>query len=208
MGPLVNEHYRGYAKDIHASGTHLLAIISDILDLSKAAAGKLELTETWLDAREVVRSACHLMQQRIDEAKLSFTVTVPPGAVSIYADERKLKQMLLNLLSNAYRFTPAGGGIECRLAVDPEGIVFAVSDTGIGIAAEHLDRVLKPFVQVEASYRRMHEGTGLGLALVKAMADLHGGHLRLDSTPGVGTTASVILPLARLKPGTATAAAE
>lgn len=208
MGPLVNEHYRGYAKDIHASGTHLLAIISDILDLSKAAAGKLELTERWFDARDVVRSACHLMQQRIDEAKLSLTVTVPPGDVSIYADERKLKQMLLNLLSNAYRFTPAGGGIGCRLAVDSEGIVFAVSDTGIGIAAEHLDRVMKPFVQVEASYRRMHEGTGLGLALVKAMADLHGGHLRLDSTPGAGTTASVILPLARLKSGTATAAAE
>jgi signal transduction histidine kinase len=208
MGPLVNEHYRGYAKDIHASGTHLLAIISDILDLSKAAAGKLELTESWFDAREVVRSACHLMQQRMDEARLSFAVTVPPGDVGIYADERKLKQMLLNLLSNAYRFTPPGGRIGCRLAVASEGIVFAVSDTGIGIAAEHLDRVLKPFVQVEASYRRMHEGTGLGLALVKAMAELHGGHLRLDSTPHVGTTAFVILPLARLKSGAAAAAAE
>jgi signal transduction histidine kinase len=208
MGPLVNEHYRGYAKDIHASGTHLLAIISDILDLSKAAAGKLALSESWFDARDVVRSTCHLMQQRIDEARLSFAVTVPPGEVSIYADERKLKQMLLNLLSNAYRFTPPGGRIGCRLAVASEGIVFAVSDTGIGIAAEHLDRVLKPFVQVEASYRRMHEGTGLGLALVKAMADLHGGHLRLDSTPGMGTTAFVFLPLTRLKSGTVTAAAE
>jgi signal transduction histidine kinase len=208
MGPLVNKHYVGYAKDIYASGTHLLAIISDILDLSKASAGKLELAESWFDAREVVNSACRVVRQRIDGAGLSLITTLPLGEVSIYADERKLKQILLNLLSNAYRFTPEGGRLECRLALESEGIVFAVSDTGIGIAAEHLDRVLKPFVQVEPSYRRMHEGTGLGLALVKAMAELHGGHLRLDSTPGAGTTAFVILPLTRLRSESATAAAE
>jgi signal transduction histidine kinase len=208
MGPLLNQHYRGYVKDIHASGTHLLAIISDILDLSKASAGKLELSESWFDAREVVNSACRLIRQRIDGAGLTLTITLPPDELSIYADERKLKQILLNLLSNAYRFTPVEGRIECRLALEPEGVVFAVSDTGVGIAAEHLDRVLKPFVQIEPSYRRMHEGTGLGLALVKAMAELHGGSLRLDSTPGMGTTAFVIFPVTRLKPERATAAAE
>jgi signal transduction histidine kinase len=208
MGPLPNQHYRGYVKDIHASGTHLLSIISDILDLSKASAGKLELTESWFDAREAVNSACRLMRQRIDGAGLSLIITLPPDAVSIYADERKLKQMLLNLLSNAYRFTPEGGRIECRLDLEEEGIIFSVSDTGIGIAAEHLDRVLKPFVQIEPSYRRMHEGTGLGLALVKAMAELHGGDLRLESTPGAGTSAFVFLPLTRLKSESATAAAE
>jgi signal transduction histidine kinase len=198
MGPLTNQHYRGYVQDIHASGTHLLAIIGDILDLSKAAAGKLELAESQFDARDAVNSACRLMRQRIEQAKLFLAVTLPPDAIGIYADERKMKQILLNLLSNACRFTAPGGRIECRLAVAPDGIVFAVSDTGIGIAAEHLARVQQPFVQVESALRRVRDGTGLGLALVKAMAELHGGSLRLDSAPGRGTTAIVILPRDRL----------
>ena len=198
MGPLGNQRYRTYVQDIHASGTHLLSIISDILDLAKAAAGKLELSETQFDARDAVNAACRLIRQRIEQANLSLTITLPPDRIIIYADERKVKQVLLNLLSNACRFTLAGGRIECSLAIKPDGIVFAVSDTGIGIAAEHLDRVQNPFVQVESSLRRVSGGTGLGLALVKAMAELHGGRLRLDSAPGQGTTATVILPLERL----------
>ena len=198
MGPLANDRYRTYVQDIHASGTHLLSIISDILDLAKAAAGKLELSETQFDARDAVNAACRLIRQRIEQAALSLMITLPPDRIIIYADERKVKQVLLNLLSNACRFTLAGGRIECSLAIKPDGIVFAVSDTGIGIAAEHLDRVQNPFVQVESSLRRVSGGTGLGLALVKAMAELHGGRLRLDSAPGQGTTATVILPLERL----------
>jgi signal transduction histidine kinase len=118
----------------------------------------------------------------------------------ILADERLLKQMLLNLLSNACKFTPAGGRIECTVSVDETGLRFTVADTGIGIPAEQLDRVLQPFVQVDSSLSRRHEGTGLGLALVKAMAELHGGTLCLDSEVGRGTKATVILPLGRLDP--------
>ncbi|MBV8654231.1 MAG: hypothetical protein JO255_22415 [Alphaproteobacteria bacterium] len=197
FGPLGNPRYRSYAQDIHSSGSHLLSIINDVLDLSKTAAGKLELAKSHIDAREVVAAVCRLIQPRVGPAGLSLTVTTPPGDLTIEADERLLKQMLLNLLSNACKFTPAGGRIECSVSIDPSGMRFAVSDTGIGIPAEHLDRVLQPFVQVENSLNRRHEGTGLGLSLVKAMAELHGGSFHLESEVGVGTTASVILPLDR-----------
>jgi len=198
-GPLGNERYRAYAKDIHASGSHLLSIVNDLLDLSKASAGKLELDETWTDARELVGAICRLIGPRIDEAQLSLTVTMPAGALFIYADERLLKQMLLNLLSNACKFTPPGGIITCSLSSDDAGVVFAVADTGVGIPAEHLERVVLPFVQLDSALTRRHDGTGLGLALVKAMAELHGGSLRLESRVGSGTTASVVLPRHRLR---------
>jgi signal transduction histidine kinase len=198
FGPLGDERYRGYAGDIHSSGRHLLGIINDVLDLSKAAAGKLELVEERINAGDVVHSACRLIHPRIGEANLLLTVELPPGDLIIIADERLLRQMLLNLLSNACKFTPPGGRIECSVSVDAAGLRFAVADTGIGILAEDLDRVIQPFIQVDSSLSRPHEGTGLGLALVKAMAELHGGSLRLDSKLGCGTTAAVILPLSRL----------
>jgi signal transduction histidine kinase len=198
FGPIGNERYRGYAQDIQSSGRHLLDIINDVLDLSKAAAGKLQLQESRINAGDVVRSACRLMQPRVGEASLRLKITLPPGDLVIDADERLLKQMLLNLLSNACKFTLPGGRLECAVTVAEDGLAFSVSDTGIGIPAEHLDRVLQPFVQVDSSLSRRREGTGLGLALVKAMAELHGGKLRLESEPGIGTTATVILPLTRL----------
>jgi signal transduction histidine kinase len=198
IGPLGNEGYRGYAQDIHASGSHLLDIINDILDLSRVAAGKFELAETRIDAREIVDSVCRLFGPRIADANLSLTVRNPPDQLILYGDERMLKQMLLNLLSNACKFTPSGGRIECSVSVDAAGIAFAVSDTGIGIPAEQIDHVLQPFAQVESSYSRRRDGTGLGLALVNAMAELHGGRLRLQSEVDTGTTAVVILPLKRI----------
>jgi signal transduction histidine kinase len=207
LGPVGNERYRGYVGDIHASGRHLLDIINDVLDVSKAVAGKLELAESWIDARDTVETVCRLIRPRISEANLHLAVSLPPGELILYADERKLKQMLLNLLSNAYKFTPRGGHIDCTVTIDAAGIAFAVSDTGIGIPAEQLDRVLQPFVQVSSSISREHDGTGLGLALVKAMAELHGGSLRLDSEVGVGTTARVTFPGERLRPAHAASAA-
>ncbi len=200
FGPLGNARYRGYAQDIHSSGSHLLSIINDVLDLSKTAAGKLELVKNTIPASDVVASVCRLIQPRAVAAGLSLTNKAPPGDLMIDADERLLKQMLLNLLSNACKFTPSGGRIECSVSVGHEGMRFAVRDTGIGIPAEHLERVLQPFVQVENSLNRRHEGTGLGLSLVKAMAELHGGSFHLESEVGVGTTASVILPLHRPEP--------
>jgi signal transduction histidine kinase len=198
FGPLGNDQYRGYARDIHDSGSHLLNIINDILDLSKAAAGKLELAEDWFDASEAVNSVCRLIRARADNGKISLVVNTLPD-VTILADERMIKQILLNILSNACKFTPAGGRIECSLALDSTSVSFTVTDTGIGIPPEHLERVLQPFVQVESAMSRQHEGTGLGLALVKVMAELHGGSLRLDSEVDKGTTVAVILPLSRVR---------
>jgi len=199
FGPLGDERYRDFSEDIYASGSHLLSIIDDVLDLSKATAGKLELDEGSMDAREVVQSVCRLVRPRIDGARLSLTVNVPSDDLLIYADERVVKQILFNLLSNACKFTLPGGRLECAVSVDRKEITFAVSDTGVGIPAEHLDRVLKPFIQVDSSLSRRHEGAGLGLSIVKAMAELHGGFLRLDSEVGVGTIASVVFPRSRLK---------
>jgi signal transduction histidine kinase len=200
FGPLGDHRYRDYAQDIHSSGSHLLSIVNEVLDLSKLAAGKLELVEGWIDVREIIHSVCRLIRPRVDEAELSLTVKMPPDDLLAYADKRLLKQMLLNLLSNACKFTPPGGGIECVVSTDDAGMTFVVADTGVGIAAEHLDRVVRPFVQVDSSISRRHEGTGLGLALVAAMAELHGGRLRLDSKVGTGTTAVVVLPPSRIHP--------
>jgi signal transduction histidine kinase len=198
FGPLGNERYRSYAKDIHTSGAHLLSIINDVLDLSKAAAGKLELVEGPVLAQEAVETVCRLIRPRVAELKLQLAVCLPPEPLVIHADERLLKQMLLNLLSNACKFTPAGGHIDCTVTMSDDGVRFAVTDTGIGIPEEHLSRVVQPFVQVDSSLARRHEGTGLGLSLVKAMAELHGGRLELASTVGQGTTAAVVLPPSRL----------
>jgi signal transduction histidine kinase len=203
FGPLGSDRYRGYARDIHDSGSHLLHIINDVLDLSKAASGKLELVEDWFDVREMIDAVCRLIHPSVEEGKLSLAVHMAPGDLSIYADERMLKQMLLNLLSNACKFTPAAGRIECSVSVDAAGMRFTVADTGIGIPAEDLERVLQPFIQVDSSSTRRHQGTGLGLALVKIMAELHGGTLGLHAAPDRGTIAAVMLPLNRVRPACA-----
>ena len=200
MGPLGNDKYRTYARDIRDSGSHLLAIINDILDLSKAEAGKLELNESWFVAHEIVAAACRLVSQRAVDAELTLSVSLPPDAPMLRADERKLKQVLLNLLANAIKFTGPGGHVELTMAVNSTGIAITVKDTGIGIPAAYLDRVLLPFVQVDNSLAQPHQGTGLGLPLVKAIAELHGGRLRLESQEGIGTMATVTLPLERLGP--------
>jgi signal transduction histidine kinase len=205
MGPLGNDKYRAYARDIHDSGSHLLAVINDILDLSKAEAGKLELDESWFQVDEVVAAACRLLSQRAAAAKLTLVVSLP-DAPMLHADERKLKQVIINLLANAIKFTKPGGRVELTVTVTSAGINFAVTDTGIGIPAAYLDRVLLPFVQVDNSFSRPHQGTGLGLPLVKAITELHDGRLQLESQEGVGTTVSVLLPLERLAPGYSVAA--
>jgi signal transduction histidine kinase len=201
MGPLGNDKYRSYARDIHDSGSHLLAVINDILDLSKAEAGKLELDESWFQVDEVVVAACRLLSQRAAAAKLTLVVSLAPDSPMLHADERKLKQVIINLLANAIKFTKPGGRVELTVTVTSAGLNFAVTDTGIGIPAAYLDRVLLPFVQVDNSFSRPHQGTGLGLPLVKAITELHGGRLQLESQEGVGTTVSVLLPLERLAPG-------
>ena len=199
LGKLGNEQYRAYVGDIHDSGTHLLKIINDILDLSKAEAGKLTLDEGIFDVRDAVRSVFQLTSVRMFECGLSEMLDVPADLPLLRADERKLMQMLLNLVTNAIKFSEAGGRIEIACRADPAiGLKIAVTDTGIGIAPRDIDRVLEAFEQVDSSLSKQHTGTGLGLPLVKAMMELHGGTLELQSAPGVGTTATLTFPAERL----------
>jgi signal transduction histidine kinase len=199
LGSLGNEQYCAYVGDIHASGTHLLQIINDILDLSKAEAGKIDLSEDVFDLRDIMRSVGQLTAGRIHAAELSQTVDFPDDLPPLRGDERKTKQVLLNLVTNAVKFTPAGGSITVSARFDPEdGLGVTVADTGIGIAEADIERVLKPFEQVDSSLSRQHQGTGLGLPLVKAIMELHGGRLELKSELGVGTEVTVTFPPERV----------
>ena len=199
LGEIGNERYRPYIDNIHDSGTHLLQIISDILDLSKAEAGKLDLNEDIFDLRDIVRSVRQLTSVRLDEAGLTAKIDLPPDLPPLRGDERKMKQVLLNLMSNAVKFTLPGGTIELSARFDRrEGLTLIIADSGIGIPGGDLDRVLKPFEQVDSSLSRQHAGTGLGLPLVRAMIELHGGTLTLNSIVDVGTQVIITLPAERL----------
>ena len=199
LGPIGRPQYKEYAKDIHDSGMHLLEIINDILDLSKAEAGKLVLEEEWVDLGEVIDATCRLIRPRAERMGLSVTANLCARMPRLLADERKLKQILLNLVSNAVKFTPAGGYIEIVARLDPVGgYCVTVQDTGIGIGAEDLDRVLEPFVQVENAFTRSHQGSGLGLPLAAKMTELHGGRLSIESTLGKGTRVSLTIPMERV----------
>ncbi|HTQ34701.1 MAG TPA: hybrid sensor histidine kinase/response regulator [Stellaceae bacterium] len=199
LGSLGNEQYSTYVADIHASGTHLLQIINDILDLSKAEAGKIDLAEDVFDLRDVMRSVEQLTAGRIHAAGLSHMVDLPDDLPPLCGDERKTKQVLLNLITNAAKFTPAGGSITISAARGADsGVTITVADTGIGIPESDLERVLKPFEQVDSSLSRQHEGTGLGLPLVKAIVEMHGGRLDLKSELGAGTQVTVVFPPERV----------
>ena len=199
LGTLGNAQYRAYVADIHASGSHLLQIINDILDLSKAEAGKLDIVEELFDLRDIIRSVTQICAPRVREAGLTEIVTLAPDLPLLRADERKTKQVLLNLVTNAVKFTPPGGDIEISARFDPRaGIYLSVADSGIGIAPDDIGRVLQAFEQVDSSLSRQHQGTGLGLPLVKAMVELHGGSLSLESEVGVGTRVTALFPLERI----------
>jgi signal transduction histidine kinase len=199
LGSLPNDAYRNYAQHIFDSAEHLLEIINDILDVSKAEAGKLDLAEELVDIGAAIDSTCQLITMRAETAGVALVRTVAADLPPLHADRRKVKQIVMNLLSNAVKFTPAGGRVEIAAAVDaPAGLTIAVSDTGIGIAKEDIPRVTEPFVQVDSSLSRRHEGTGLGLALVAALAELHGGTLKIDSDLGKGTTVAVTFPMRRV----------
>jgi len=194
------DRYVDYARDIFNSGTHLLAIINDILDLSKIEAGQTELYEEEIEIEGVTESVVQVLRQKIDAGKLTLKLDLPAGLPTIFADERKLKQILMNLLSNAVKFTPAGGRVTVSVSLDDAGnLRLVVTDTGIGMAPEEIPRALAAFVQIDSSLSRRHEGTGLGLPLAKALAELHGGQLDLISTPGRGTSVIVTLPRSRLR---------
>ncbi|HEY3889729.1 MAG TPA: ATP-binding protein [Caulobacteraceae bacterium] len=198
FGAMGDKRYREYAQDILSSGQHLLALINDILDMSKIEAGKMNLRFEPMQLAEVVEDAVRLMRNRADAGGLTLEADLP-ALPEIEADYRAIKQVILNLLSNALKFTPAGGhvqvGAEMRRDGAEDRVRLTVRDTGIGISPEDLDRLARPFEQIENQHSKTQQGTGLGLALTKSLVELHQGLLELSSEPGVGTVASVTLPM-------------
>jgi signal transduction histidine kinase len=208
FGPLGHERYKGYIADIRDSSQWLLRLVNDILDVAKVESGKAELFEEPVAIATVVESCIRLMRERMQARGLHLTRSIPAKLPLVRCDERRLKQIVLNLLSNAVKFTPAGGHITVRAAVEDDGFIIAIKDTGIGIAAEDIDRALNRFGQIDSHLQRKQEGTGLGLPLTKAMTELHGGRLEIASMPGAGTRVTVRLPPERiLLPAGAAAAA-
>jgi signal transduction histidine kinase len=199
FGPIGFTQYGEYAGDIYDSGTHLLSLINDILDISKIEAGKFELQEECVDVNEAIVVSLRLIRERAEAAGIRIIQSVPQPLPSLNADLRALKQILLNLLSNAVKFTEAGGSVTVRASMDGEGrLVLTVGDTGMGMSEVEQCKALTPFGQVDSSLGRKHEGTGLGLPLCKRLVELHDGDLTLESEPGVGTTVSLLFPAHRV----------
>ncbi len=199
LGP-DNPRYPEYAGDIHISGTHLLTLINEILDVAKIEAGKMEIDPRPLDAAAILANIERVMAIRAGEKRLTLRFNVADNTPQLVADERALRQILLNLLSNAVKFTPQGGSIDvsCRPGRDG-GVLISVKDSGPGIPADKLGQLFEPFTQVDNRFERNQGGTGLGLALVRGLARLHGGQAWIESEPGAGTEVFVYFPVVTVK---------
>jgi signal transduction histidine kinase/ActR/RegA family two-component response regulator len=195
VGPL-NDKQDKYVNIIRESGQHLLDLINDILDLAKIEAGQISLVRDKMDIATVSRSSLRMIKQLALKKNQEVLFEMDPDLGMIYADERRVKQMLVNLLSNAVKFTPENGRIGMNVSGDRNTnvVAFTVWDTGIGIHENDLERLFKPFVQLDADLDRRAGGTGLGLALVAKMADMHGGSISVESTPGEGSRFTINLP--------------
>ncbi len=190
----LNEKQEEYLKDIHASGTHLLSLINDILDLSKIEAGRMGLELTDFDLPQTLDNALILVRERAGRRNIALQTSIAERLGEVRADERKIRQVVLNLLSNAIKFTPEGGRIEVRAVPVDGSVEVSVSDTGVGIAAEDQEAVFEEFRQVGTSAAKQ-EGTGLGLALCRKFVELHGGRIRVHSEVGVGSTFTFTIPV-------------
>ncbi len=205
FGPIAVGKYKEFATDIHDAGAHLLAIIDDVLDFARVEAGKVEIHVAPVDAAAVVGSACKLMTETARAGEIDMTVALAPGLPPVRTDPTKFQQIVINVLSNALKFTPAGGSVHVSLAraAAAGSIAVTVTDTGIGIREEDMPLAMAPFGQVDASLTRSFDGTGIGLPLSKRLAELLGGTLEVRSEWGVGTTVEITLPISPADAGTA-----
>lgn len=194
-GPLGDERYKGYASDILISGEHLLDMINDILDMAKIEAGKMTIQRQFIDPVDPVDAAVRMIRRKAEDAGIKVILDTEENLPNINADHRAIRQMILNLVSNAIKFTDEGGRIAITIRHRENVMRFAVTDTGIGIPEEDLPRLAKPFEQVNDNSNRNYEGTGLGLALTKSFAEMHGGKLTIASQIGRGTTVAFYLPI-------------
>lgn len=198
FGPVGQKKYADYAKDIHSSGRHLLDLINDILDLSKLEAGKLELHESEVAVQTVVEQCLTLLRHRAEKSRVRLSSDIEPRLPRLRCDERALKQVLLNFLSNAIKFTPVGGEVTLRVCRVASGVAISVKDTGIGMSKTEIAVALSAFGQVDSKLARRHQGTGLGLPIAKSLIELHDGTLTVESTPNAGTTMTATFPMSRI----------
>ena len=199
MSEEFGERRHEYAEAINASGQHLLSLINDILDLSKIEAGSVVLKESWLDVQAVLANAMRLMCHRAEVGGVRLNADVPPDCPRLYADERAMKQILLNLISNAVKFTRPGGSVLARVVPMAGGeLALEIVDDGVGIAGEDLGRVFESFGQGRHDISIPEKGTGLGLPIVMGLVKAHGGDLQLESEPGQGTRVTITFPAERL----------
>lgn len=195
LGPLGNDKYQEYAKDIHESGAHLLDLIGDILDMSKIEAGKYELDLSEVNLDNVIQRAAAMVRSRANQSDILLSIeNIVRKDLKIIADRRAMVQIFLNILSNAVKFTPEGGKVTLSCQENKKDCIVKITDTGIGIPANKLASVLRPFEQVSSHYTRNHEGSGLGLSITKDLIELHGGDITLESEIGKGTTVSLRIP--------------
>jgi signal transduction histidine kinase len=197
FGPLGSPRYRGYSHDIHNAGTHLLSLVNDILDLSRIELDGLTITSHKIDFARVCNNCLAIVRGRAERGGVKLLFDATPPFPAIETDERRLKQVLINLLNNAVKFTPAGGSVTLELCGGSNGsAILRVRDTGIGMSKEEVEQALRPFWQADAGLDRAFEGAGLGLALVTELLHIMQGHFALESEPGVGTVVTVTLPRA------------
>jgi PAS domain S-box-containing protein len=198
FGPITNNRYREYVDDIRSSGAHLLALINDILDLSKAEAGQIELVEEPVEVAAVVEACAAMLSPRAQQAGVRIVTEVADGLPCLRGDERKMRQALLNLMTNGIKFTPPDGQVSVKARMAGDGLEIEVSDTGIGIAKDDIAKALSPFGQIDSALSRRHAGTGLGLPLTKRLIEAHGAKFSLVSDFGAGTIITMEFPAQRL----------
>ena len=197
LGP-ISSRYRDYAAAIHKSGSHLLALINDVLDVSKFDAGKVDLIEETVDIAVMVAECAALVEPQATGSGVRLDADLPKGQFLLVADSRRLRQILLNLMSNAAKFTLAGGHVRVSVTESAVGMSIAITDTGIGIAPKDIPRAFERFGQIDSTLSRKYEGTGLGLPLARHLTELHGGELLLESEVGVGTIVTLNFPNERV----------
>ena len=196
LGSMANERQLEYIKDIHGSGLLLLSIINDVLDMSKIEAGKFELANETVNIQRVIAEAIRIVGERARGRNLNLVTKLPENGPALAGDERAIKQILLNLLSNSIKFSHEGGRIDIRAAYNAAGtFVLEIEDYGIGMSRPEIDRALQPFGQATSATTRTHGGTGLGLPIAKGLVEAHGGTLAIESVPAQGTIVRITLPL-------------
>ena len=197
FGPLGNPQYVGYSRDVYNSGRHLLGIIQTILDMARFEGGNIAIGDGPADLRDLIRETIGTLRERIAGQRLDVHVETERCPL-LRVDPLHMRQVLINLLGNAIKFSRAGGVITIETETAGDGLVLRVSDSGVGIAPEAIGKLFKPFAQVDNAYARKHDGVGLGLSICKSIVEAYGGTIALDSTLGVGTTLTIVLPPSRI----------